>query len=125
MRARAGGVGERWVWSHDPDPTSSASAGTDASVLAIKEEYRTGVLWQKLKAAHDAGYLIGAGTPANPNGDSPEEALKHHGLVQNHAFSVVQVRSAALGWARLGWAGLGCAALGSRLGCGCGAVRCV
>jgi len=44
--------------------------------------------WSKIYAFHQAGYLMGAGSPEHPNGD---RAVSRYGVVQGHAYGVLDL----------------------------------
>jgi hypothetical protein len=45
-------------------------------------------LWNKLINSHNNGYLMAAGSPSNPKGDSIASDL---GIVQGHAYAILKV----------------------------------
>lgn len=46
-------------------------------------------VWDKMLKLHQNGCLLGAGSPSNPAGDS---AISETGIVQGHAYSILDVR---------------------------------
>ena len=67
-----GGMAERLSWS-------------DASVQA---QVRSGAMWTRLLDYHNKGCLLGAGSPS---GASDREVDAVRGIVQSHAYSILQV----------------------------------
>jgi calpain-15 len=46
-------------------------------------------LWNKMMTFKKNGYLMAAGSPSNPKGDSVASKL---GIVQGHAYAILDVR---------------------------------
>jgi hypothetical protein len=54
------------------------------------DEYRknNNALWNRLINSQNNGYLMAAGSPSNPKGDSATSDL---GIVQGHAYAILKV----------------------------------
>lgn len=59
---------------------------------SVQADILSGALWTKLKGYYEDGFLLGAGSPAGS--DTPENASED-GIVQGHAYAVIQVREAS------------------------------
>jgi calpain-5 len=58
---------------------------------AEKQMIRNGTLWTQLLSNHRSGYLMGAGTPS---GSDSESNASPSGIVQGHAYSLLDVQEA-------------------------------
>ena len=54
----------------------------------VSDQLDNGVFWKKILSWHQQGHLLGADTPPHPQGDS----AVINGIVQGHAYSVLDVR---------------------------------
>jgi hypothetical protein len=72
------------------DLSGGIGSRIDLSKEPYKQQSRNGVMFEQLLAYRKAGFLMGAGSPA---GSDREEAMSPFGIVQGHAYSILDVQA--------------------------------
>jgi len=73
------------------DLTGGVGSRIDMTNDEVKQQIRNGTLWSQLLTFHASGYLMGAGSPAGSDSESNASSL---GIVQGHAYGILDVKQA-------------------------------